>query len=77
MTEVPVITEAPDVSEDPGITEVNENKERVKYGKVNKRIRNSQRPKVKEIFAVFETWRNRTAGICRRMWTGSDYILMA
>ena len=30
MTEIPVKTEAPDVSEDPGITKVNKNKE---YGK--------------------------------------------
>ena len=36
MTEVPVITEAPDVSEDPGIIKVNENKE---YGKQQRCLR--------------------------------------
>ena len=39
MTEVPVITEAPDVSEDTGKTKVDESKENEKYVKVNKRVK--------------------------------------
>ena len=39
MTEVPVITETPDVSEDSGIIKVNKNKKRTRFVKVNRRAK--------------------------------------